>query len=118
MRAATSSPAMASAIGSSILDAIGSTPLVRLSRFGEGLTAQLVAKVEYLNPGGSIKDRVAVSMIEAAERDGRIGNGWLDVGVEYIYFRRDLQGGSIAAPVGQGGHGIEQRIQASAIARF
>lgn len=54
----------------------------------------------------------------ATERDGRIGNGWLDVGLEYIYFRRDLEGGAAAAPAGQGGYGIEQRIQASAIARF
>jgi cystathionine beta-synthase len=50
----------------SILDAIGDTPLVRLSRMGAGLAPQLVAKVEALNPGGSIKDRVAVALIEAA----------------------------------------------------
>jgi hypothetical protein len=54
----------------------------------------------------------------ATERDGRISNGWLDVGLEYIYYRRDLQGGALASPVDQGGYGIEQRIQASAIARF
>ena len=68
---------MASAhqIDDSILDAVGRTPLVRLSRLGAGLTAQLVAKVEYLNPGGSIKDRVAVAMIEAAERDGLLRPG-------------------------------------------
>ena len=59
----------------SILEAIGSTPLVRLSRLGAGLTPQLVAKVEYLNPGGSIKDRVAVALIEAAERDGHLRPG-------------------------------------------
>jgi cystathionine beta-synthase len=59
-------------IADSILDAIGHTPLVRLSRYGAGLTPQLVAKVESLNPGGSIKDRVAVKLIEAAERDGRL----------------------------------------------
>ena len=53
-------------IKDSILDAIGSTPLVRLSRLGAGLTPQIVAKVESLNPGGSIKDRVAVALIEAA----------------------------------------------------
>ena len=58
-------------IKDSILDAIGDTPLVRLSRLGAGLTPQLVAKVESLNPGGSIKDRVAVALIEAAERDGQ-----------------------------------------------
>ncbi len=62
-------------IKDSILDAIGGTPLVRLSRIGAGLTPQLVAKVEALNPGGSIKDRVAVAMIEAAERDGLLRPG-------------------------------------------
>jgi cystathionine beta-synthase len=59
----------------SILDAIGHTPLVRLSRLGAGLRPQLLAKVEALNPGGSIKDRVAVALIEAAERDGRLRPG-------------------------------------------
>src|SRR6188472_35567 len=62
-------------IKDSILDAIGSTPLVRLSRLGAGLTPQIVAKVESLNPGGSIKDRVAVALIEAAERDGKLEPG-------------------------------------------
>ncbi len=62
-------------IKASILEAVGSTPLVRLSRLGAGLTPQLVAKVEYLNPGGSIKDRVAMAMIEAAERDGLLRPG-------------------------------------------
>jgi cystathionine beta-synthase len=62
-------------IHDSILDVIGDTPLVRLSRLASGLTPQVVAKVESLNPGGSIKDRVAVSLIEAAERDGRLQPG-------------------------------------------
>ena len=62
-------------IKDSILDAIGATPLVRLSRLGAGLTPQIVAKVESLNPGGSIKDRVAVALIEAAERDGKLKPG-------------------------------------------
>jgi cystathionine beta-synthase len=62
-------------IKDTILDAIGDTPLVRLSRLGAGLRAQLVAKVEALNPGGSIKDRVALALIEAAERDGRLKAG-------------------------------------------
>ena len=62
-------------IKDSILDAIGDTPLVRLSRIGAGLTPQVVAKVESLNPGGSIKDRVAVALIEAAERDGHLRPG-------------------------------------------
>src|SRR5688572_10743936 len=59
----------------SILDTVGHTPLVRLSRLAAGLTPQVVAKVEYLNPGGSIKDRVAVALIEAAERDGLLRPG-------------------------------------------
>jgi len=62
-------------IKDTILDAIGGTPLVRLSRLGAGLRPQLVAKVEALNPGGSIKDRVALALIEAAERDGRLKAG-------------------------------------------
>jgi cystathionine beta-synthase len=62
-------------IKDSIVDAIGETPLVRLSRLAAGLKPQLLAKVEAMNPGGSIKDRVAVSLIEAAERDGRLRPG-------------------------------------------
>src|ERR687885_146886 len=64
-----------SEIKDSILDTVGDTPLVRLSRIGAQLTPELVAKVEYFNPGGSIKDRVAIRLIEAAERDGRLRPG-------------------------------------------
>jgi cystathionine beta-synthase len=74
-RSGTGSSGATPVIRDSILGAIGDTPLVRLSRIGAGLTPQLVAKVESLNPGGSIKDRVAVSLIEAAERDGRLRPG-------------------------------------------
>src|ERR671935_289070 len=73
MSATTAGPTVD--IKDSILDAVGATPLVRLSRLGAGLTPQLVAKVEALNPGGSIKDRVAVALIEAAERDGKLRPG-------------------------------------------
>src|SRR3954451_20739718 len=62
-------------IRDSIPDATAHTPLVRLSRIGAGLTPQIVAKVEALNPGGSIKDRAAIAMIEAAERDGLLHPG-------------------------------------------
>ena len=64
-----------SVIKDSILETIGNTPMVRLSRIAAGLTPQLLAKVEYFNPGGSIKDRVAVALIEAAERDGKLKLG-------------------------------------------
>ena len=67
--------AIAPIVKDSILDTIGDTPLVRLSRIGAGLRPQLVAKLETFNPGGSIKDRVAVALIEAAERDGRLQPG-------------------------------------------
>lgn len=62
-------------IHDSIIETVGNTPLVRLSRIGAGLTPQLVAKVEALNPGGSIKDRAALAMIEAAEREGLLRPG-------------------------------------------
>jgi cystathionine beta-synthase len=62
-------------IAESILDTIGDTPLVRLSRIASGLTPQLVAKLEVFNPGGSIKDRVAIALIDAAERDGLLRPG-------------------------------------------
>jgi cystathionine beta-synthase len=62
-------------IKDSILDTVGETPLVRLSRIGAGLRPQIIAKLESFNPGGSIKDRVAVRLIEAAERDGRLRPG-------------------------------------------
>ena len=54
---------------------VGDTPLVRLRRMGEGLEGEVVAKLEYLNPGGSVKDRIGVAMIDAAERDGLLGPG-------------------------------------------
>src|SRR5687768_1489545 len=62
-------------IRDSILDTIGETPLVRLSRIAAGLKPQLVAKLELFNPGGSIKDRVALRLVEAAEKDGRLRPG-------------------------------------------
>src|SRR3954471_8462244 len=62
-------------IKDSILDTVGDTPVIRLSRIGAGVTPQLVAKLELFNPGGSIKDRVALRLIEAAERDGSLRPG-------------------------------------------
>jgi cystathionine beta-synthase len=59
----------------SLLDLVGNTPLVRLDRVGRDLSAQLFAKLEFMNPGGSIKDRPAMAMVEAAERDGLLTRG-------------------------------------------
>ncbi len=58
-----------------ILDAVGNTPLVRLSRLASDTRTQLVAKVESLNPGGSVKDRIGLAMIEAAEAAGQLRPG-------------------------------------------
>jgi cysteine synthase A len=54
---------------------VGNTPLVALQRMAQGLDAEVAAKLEYLNPGGSVKDRIGLAMIDAAERDGLIGPG-------------------------------------------
>ena len=58
-----------------VLDLIGSTPLVKLHSVTDGLAATVLVKLEYLNPGGSVKDRIAVRMIEAAEREGKLKPG-------------------------------------------
>ncbi|OJV83438.1 MAG: cystathionine beta-synthase [Cellulomonas sp. 73-92] len=58
-----------------VSDLVGGTPLVRLSAVTAGLTATVLAKVEYLNPGGSIKDRIALRMVEAAEASGALRPG-------------------------------------------
>jgi cystathionine beta-synthase len=62
-------------IAGSLLDLVGRTPMVRLGRIGRDLPCDLVAKVELFNPGGSVKDRPAVAMIDAAERDGLLVPG-------------------------------------------
>src|SRR5437762_4024357 len=58
-----------------VLDAIGSTPLARLRALAPENGAELLVKLEYLNPTGSMKDRMALSMIEGAERDGLVEAG-------------------------------------------
>ncbi|MGZ8581757.1 MAG: PLP-dependent cysteine synthase family protein, partial [Actinomycetota bacterium] len=57
------------------LDAMGNTPLVRLRSVTRGLRPTILAKVEMLNPGGSVKDRIGIRMIEAAEREGKLRPG-------------------------------------------
>ena len=67
-RAAAKAAAEASAL-------VGGTPLVTLGRLGAELPGEVVAKLEYLNPGGSVKDRIGVAMIDAAESEGKIERG-------------------------------------------
>jgi cystathionine beta-synthase len=59
----------------SVVDLIGDTPLVKLGSVSAGIPGTVLAKVEYFNPGGSVKDRIAVRMIEAAERSGELKPG-------------------------------------------
>src|SRR4030065_721662 len=58
-----------------VLELVGHTPIVRLDRPGRDVPGELLAKLEYLNPGGSVKDRIGLAMIEAAEKDGRLRPG-------------------------------------------
>ncbi|MDX6547634.1 MAG: cystathionine beta-synthase, partial [Gaiellales bacterium] len=58
-----------------VLELVGNTPLVRLQRMTAGIEATVIAKLEYLNPGGSVKDRIGLRMIEAAEREGKLKPG-------------------------------------------
>ena len=59
----------------SVVDLIGNTPLVRLRNVTEGISATVLAKVEYFNPGGSVKDRIALRMVEEAEKEGLLKPG-------------------------------------------
>jgi cystathionine beta-synthase len=59
----------------SVLELVGGTPIVRLDRISREVPGTILAKLEYLNPGGSVKDRIGLAMIEAAERDGLLRPG-------------------------------------------
>ena len=58
-----------------ILEAIGKTPLIRLNRMAKDIKSEIYVKLEYLNPGGSVKDRIGLAMIEAAEKEGLLKPG-------------------------------------------
>src|SRR5207247_5527907 len=60
---------------STVLDLVGQTPLARLQRIVPEDAATVVAKLEYMNPGGSVKDRIGIKLIEKAEREGRLRPG-------------------------------------------
>jgi cysteine synthase A len=73
--AATDGTATTLRIGAESSAVVGHTPLVALPRLGADLPGEVVAKLEFFNPGGSVKDRIGVAMIDAAERDGLIERG-------------------------------------------
>jgi len=87
-------------VADSILDLIGNTPLVRMRRVLAGVPCDVLAKLEMLNPGGSVKDRPAVAMIDAAEREGLLApggtiieptSGNTGVGLAMVAARRDYR---------------------------
>jgi len=73
--AAPDSTATSPQIHDNVLATIGNTPLVRLNKLARGIRPQLVVKLEFLNPGGSVKDRIGIAMIEDAERRGLLKPG-------------------------------------------
>ena len=66
---------MRALLAKSIIETVGDTPLVKLNRAAAGLAADVYVKCEFFNPLASVKDRIGMAMIEAAERDGKIGPG-------------------------------------------
>jgi cystathionine beta-synthase len=72
---ATTVPTTGPTYAETALDAIGNTPLIKLNKVTDGAAPLVLAKVEYMNPGGSVKDRPAVAMLEAAEREGLLKPG-------------------------------------------
>lgn len=69
---AAAAPHAVARLHASILDTIGNTPIIRLNRITRGLRCRMYAKIEFFNPGGSVKDRIGLRMIEAAERAGQL----------------------------------------------
>lgn len=84
----------------SILDHVGRTPLVELHRIGAGLPVPILAKCEHLNPGGSVKDRIAIAIVDEAEREGRLRPG--DTLVEATAGNTGIGLGIVAAVRGYG----------------
>ncbi|KXK33164.1 MAG: cystathionine beta-synthase [Chlorobi bacterium OLB6] len=66
----------------SILELVGNTPLLKLTKVTSGIAATVLAKMESKNPGGSIKDRIGIAMIEAAEREGKLSPGDLIIDLQ------------------------------------
>ena len=62
-------------LANSVVDTVGNTPLIKLNRIAQGLHANVYVKCEFYNPLFSVKDRIGKAMIEAAERDGKLGPG-------------------------------------------
>src|SRR3989454_3351218 len=91
-------PATPDEVYDTVLEVIGRTPLVRLHKVTRGIRADLVAKLEYLNPGGSVKDRIGPTMIEDAERRGLLRPGGTSGGAK----SGNTGGGGAIAPAGRG----------------
>src|SRR5690554_4861412 len=71
----TAVPPRNAAPAANVLEAAGWTPLIRLNRVTEGIRTPVYMKAEFFNPGGSVKDRIGPAILDAAEREGRLGPG-------------------------------------------
>ncbi|MFT5731118.1 MAG: cysteine synthase A [Desulforhopalus sp.] len=71
----TVTPEPVERIAADLCELVGQTPLIRLARYAKNLPGEVVAKLEFFNPGGSVKDRIGLAMIEQAEKDGRLKAG-------------------------------------------
>lgn len=87
----------------SVIDAIGLTPMVRLDRLAADVDGTVLAKLEYLNPGGSKKDRVAKRIIEDAERVGSGFSAGANVAAALRLLHKDLPGATIAVVIPDSG---------------
>lgn len=99
-------------IAENVLDLIGGTPLVKLKRLSYDCRATVIAKLEYLNPAGSLKDRIAKSMIEAAERDRELRSGQSIVAAVRSD-KQSIKPGNILEPTG-GNTGVSLACVAAA----
>ena len=94
-------------IANNITELVGKTPMVRLGRIAGGLPGEIIAKLEFFNPASSVKDRIALGMIEAAERDGKIGkdtvvlestSGNTGIGLAFVCAALDLVASKLDLP--------------------
>ena len=94
-----------------ILEAIGHTPLVRLNRINQGLKPQIYVKADYMNPGGSVKDRIGVTMIDDAEKRGLLKPGGTIIEGTSRQYRHGPGAGRRGARLQNGFHDHGQAVQ-------
>ena len=109
-----------------IIDLVGNTPIVRLDRISQDVPGTILAKLEFMNPGGSNKDRIGLAMIEAAERDGKLKpggtiveptSGNTGVGLAIAAAQKGTAAWAVAAAAALGKDGQSARIREHDVGR-